>query len=592
MRLPLRFINRFSVGDSNGNRNVRIGTILFVGVVILLVLKALWGYWDRDLTYGDTSSYFSNAVRWHRDGQVNIVWSPLYTMYYGSWLDVTGNAAYATFLHRLGLIFGTTALIAWLSALTLPRSLALVLVGWWIALPIHYDTLYEVHLFGTLPLLLMGIIPFAANKKWKMPLLLGVALLSTVLIRNEYVIAVAVFSAIIGYRIFRNRKRLLYSESKKSSLRYIVIVMVAGLIISYFYSISYLKGDAIQEASIPKHTVNMCQVYASGYRQRNPEWKYSPWTQCSLLMEQVFGKPKPSLGEMVVSNPSAVFEHFLWNLKLVPAGIEVLLFNATVSSDNPDYVRVKVIPFVPRLLLWVSILCVVSSIIFLFWKKESDFHSKLGRIAPVLFVAIAMTIAIILTQRPRPSYLLGTGVLYIWVILVFFSSFKPVSVLSENRMVFGTVAIALLLLIPSYRSIPWDSGWVNSKTGYRGWTYKALRFHSKRLCRDGDTIAIGEYGNNISSYLCSPIKTDPDKSKSDVVEFHTLPAEAFTSAYGFITALEEKGVRSVIIDPSLTLRYRGLVDCPTLARAFLNKGWKMLNYTLIRRNSCIAVFKG
>src|SRR5205814_460473 len=55
-----------------------------------LQLKVVWGMWSyRDLTSGDTSSYFRNAHGWYQSGTVNIAWSPLYTSFYGSMLFLT-----------------------------------------------------------------------------------------------------------------------------------------------------------------------------------------------------------------------------------------------------------------------------------------------------------------------------------------------------------------------------------------------------------------------------------------------------------------------------------------------------------------------
>src|SRR5215208_4410871 len=53
--------------------------------LLLLQIRVMWGDWSyRDLTSGDTSSYFVAAYRWYRDFTVDLVWSPLYTAFYGS----------------------------------------------------------------------------------------------------------------------------------------------------------------------------------------------------------------------------------------------------------------------------------------------------------------------------------------------------------------------------------------------------------------------------------------------------------------------------------------------------------------------------
>src|SRR5262249_12385571 len=111
----------------------------------------------------------------------------------------------------------------------------------------------------------------------------------------------------------------------------------ACIVILLVYSRSVIQYPEIVTSNL-KHTLNMCQVYAFGYQERHPEWKGSPWTECYGLMQSQFGKQLPTLSEMLRSNPRAVFDHFLWNIRLAPNGIQVLLFNATWGTINPDYI--------------------------------------------------------------------------------------------------------------------------------------------------------------------------------------------------------------------------------------------------------------
>ena len=338
----MQFFNRTRLSPSSS-------ITWFALLALLLCTKVLWGYWTRDLTSGDTSWYFVPAVAWAYSHQVDIVWSPLYTAYYGSWWSLLQDAVAATFAHRLMLILVSTALVAWLALLTLPRILALVLVVWWIALPIHYDTLYEVHLFGALPLIVMGVVAFAAPARWRYPLWLGLAMVAMALVRNEYVVVLLALAYVVGKNIIKSLANGALAFNRGVLLRYGFALALAGTIVVGFYAASYVQGDAMRLESRQKHTVNMCQVYAFGYQQRHPEWTASPWTECDGLMEQTFGEPSPTLGQMVKSNPRAVIEHFGWNLSLVPAGLELLLLNVTSGANNPDYVPAAVKPIVPRI---------------------------------------------------------------------------------------------------------------------------------------------------------------------------------------------------------------------------------------------------
>ena len=560
---------------------------LFVMLVAIFTLKVLWGYWDRDLTFGDTSSYFIHAVEWHKDGQVNIVWSPLYTAYFGSWLNVTDNAVVATFLHRLGLIVFSTGLVAWLGLLTLPRFLALLLVFWWVALPIHYDTLYEVHLFGALPILLMAVISFTINDKWRSPMILGISLVSTFLIRNEYILVVGVLIVISIANLFRKRNHVSLITIKPAEIRYGTVLCTAVLIIAYFYSASYIQGSAIRAVSATKHTLNMCQVYAFGYQQRKPDWKGSPWTECSSLMLAKFGTPMPTLREMIVSNPRAVAEHFIWNLSLTRAGLEVLLFNATSAHDNPDYAPVLVVPVLPSLFLGLTLSICITGVVLVFRKsppRYAEIREKLIRMSPLLVAAAVMAFAVILTQRPRPSYLLGGAVLYIWVVLMMLSAFSSQLEKFNQSWVLITFVAVLVLIMPTYRSLS-----LPSKQRSFSAIYNELRPQSQRICQSTGALALNVGGRSMVNYLCFPNRIQ-DKEERGIISVASLPVDALSTPKKLVDAVEAEGASAVIIDPFMIIKYPGLKGCSELRDVFLNRGWQQLVYSVVTGERCIAAY--
>jgi hypothetical protein len=562
--------------------------ILLAALVFVLATKLLWGYWERDLTFGDTSALFADAVRWHLDGQINIVWSPLYTAYFGSSLGITENAVAATLLHRVGLILISTGLVAWLGFLTLPRILALLLVVWWIALPIHYDTLYEVHLFGALPILVMALVSFLAGERWRGPLLLSIALIGTFLIRNEYVLVVGVLAALAGFNLLRKGRPVSWSEMRLAGLRYGAVLFAAGLLIAYFYSVSYIKGSAIREVLGPKHTLNMCQVYAFGYQQRHSDWAGSPWLECSSLMQAKFGAPLPTLREMIVANPGEVAEHFLWNLSLTRAGLEVLLFNTTSAHDNPDYAPVLVVPVLPSLLLGATLMICVGGAVVIFRKspvRYADIRERLARMEPLLLAAVVMAIAVILTQRPRPSYLLGVGVLYMWVVMIMLSAFMGRFKKLDSLWAVTIFAAALVLLVPTYRSLS-----LPSKMGSLGLIYSELRPQAPRLCQASGALAIGEYASEINNYLCSPYRFGQRGGRSNLIALSSLPADALSAPVELVNALEAAGVGALVIDPFLFQKNQGLKGCPELRDVLVSRGWEQLGYAVLHGGRCIAAF--
>lgn len=575
--------------DRLAGHSSAIWALIFTAITTMFVVKVLWGYWERDLTFGDTSSYFREAALWHASKAVNFVWSPLYTAYYGAWLSVSENAVVATFLHRVGLIAVSTGLVAWLAFRTLPKVVALILMCWWIALPIHYDTLYEVHLLGAIPVIVLALIAHTAGYKWRLPLMLGVAMAATVLIRNEFIIAVGIFVAMCAFRTYKNLRAREGSEIRTTAYRYALVLIILGVIIAFFYSASYIKGDAISTASKPKHTLNMCQVYAFGHQQRNPEWTGSPWTGCSPLMQQKFGVPLPSLSQMIASNPYEVAKHFLWNLSLTRGGIEVLLFNATSSRVNPDYAPVLVVPVIPSVLLGLSILIIVAGITKIYLRSPVQFSAvrlDIAKLAPVLLTVLVMALAIIITQRPRPSYLLGTGILYMWLTLKCMIALSDRWKIFNSNLLFLILSALLLWSIPSYKTLT-----LPSKTSSIKSIYNQLFPHQAEICVAAGKIALGEYISEIPNYLCTPRWISGTHGRgAEIISLASLGSEAYLEPSRFVRALEEKNITALIIDPVLTDKYPGLGSCSIIRDELLKFGWKQLLYSTRDDRRCIAAY--
>jgi hypothetical protein len=561
--------------------------LVFGVIVVLLTAKVLWGYWERDLTSGDTSSYFRDAVRWHRSGEVNIVWSPLYTAYYGMWLSVSENAVVATFLHRFGLIVVSTVLVAWLGLLSLPRVFAFLLVSWWIMLPIHYDTLYEVHLFGAIPVIALGIVSLMANENWRMPFLLGITLVTTMLLRNEYILALGMLAAVSIYHLLNRWRQISRSLVYAALIRHAIVMLFAGLLIGYFYSVSHVKGSRIQALSSPKHTLNMCQVYAFGYHQRNPSWKKSPWTDCSELMSEKFGTPSPSLRQMIIANPGEVINHFLWNLGLSKAGIEVLLFNATDSLDNPDYPPVLIVPVLPSVLSSLTLMIFLAGTIMTFKKSQNGFasiRSDLIRIGPILLAMLVVASAVIITQRPRPSYLLGPGVLFVWLIMTYVWRFTDRYINWNSYKLFLSVSVLILIIAPSFRDFQAYRKSHGYGPGSLNLIYGEVFSHQKRLCKVNGPIVLGAYSTDIANYLYDPCKTHK------FVSSMSLSPDAYLNPDNFVFALENMNAGGLIVDPFLFFKYPDLQNCSAMRDALLKFGWSQLSFSIKDDGRCVAVY--
>jgi hypothetical protein len=423
--------------------------------ILLLQLKRVWGAWQyKDLTYGDTSSYFKSAVAWANELSVTIHWSPLYTAFYGTVFKLIPDVYWATLLHRLLIVFMLAIMVLALMRRLLPAGIAWLLAAWWVILPINFDSLYEVHLFAVLlPLAAVLLVLYQPNR-WTRGGALGILLLTTLLVRNEVIIAVGLWILMcVAAEIpqVRLQRRL---TLKLNLLAYGWPVLFALMAFSFFYWRTLVKPTP-QRLSL-KHTANVCQVYAFGYQQRHPEWTKNPWTECRELMERVFGQPLPSMLEALRSNPRAMADHFLWNLRLLPAGLQVALFNATADHVNPDYPPVLLRRFrvmVPTLL---AVGLFTLGLAKLYQQKQDWWAEWLRQRVwgwTLLLCLAAVMLVVIPTQRPRPSYMFMLTLLLMAMLgMCLFITLRRLAVYQLLQRWTWVVMLGLLLFTPPYYS--------------------------------------------------------------------------------------------------------------------------------------------
>jgi hypothetical protein len=542
-------------------------------LILLLQLKKVWGIWEyRDLTPGDTSFYFVNAYRWFKDLKVDLVWSPLYTAFYGTFLHVSTDAYAATVLHRLAIIcLGTLLFLAVLRRL-LPPEWALLICAWWAVLPVNYNALYEVHLFAVIPVLVCWLLLARNPPLWARSAALGLLLASVFLLRNEWIIAFGLLAIACVFWERHLRKRA-GPEAAPRGRSYVagygLALLSAVAVTAWFHSRSITQYETVRHDTRVKHTFNMCQVYAFGYQERHPEWTRSPWTECFDLMTSTFGNRLPSLMEMARANPRAVLDHFSWNLRLAPTGIQVLLFNATWDVHSPDYL--DYIPLSTRspraLVLSVAWLATLVAGMAALWSDRRHWwghwlrERALGWMG-MLSVA-AVSLVVIPMQRPRPAYLFSLGQLLMaatgmgmFVLATRFPRLQRAAAAGAPLAV-----IALLLGSPNH---------------YREWgrirpralleTYRRLvPFHD--VIADARTVFLkGDWYLEVPNY----VGLGASQGLPYLV-LHYRPAEM-----PFADFLERRGINLLFVDEGLVEMLRG----DDTAQAFLRSpelaGWKVI----------------
>jgi hypothetical protein len=342
-------------------------------------------------------------------------------------MSVISNIYAVLITQRILIVIAATLLVLAVARKMLPPLLAWGVAAWWAVLPINYDTLYSVHLFAVLPLLLACVAATRLREPWNRAVSLGILVLTMVLVRNEVMIATGCWGLVCLIWEIRRRRRWKSAQASfgpefvtwRVVMTYVLCIACSGVVIGYFYSRNRIKRSEMNAVLESKHTVNMGQVYAFGHQQRHPEWTASPWTDYSSLMQATFGRPAPTLVQMIKANPKAVIEHFWWNVKLVPSGVQVMLFNATSSDLNPDYIPIRTEPVRPKYLGLACVGVVVLGLLFMLicrrWWMANWFGPRAGGF--LVLTCIAMNALLVIpTQRPRPSYLFAQSLFLMIVV--------------------------------------------------------------------------------------------------------------------------------------------------------------------------------
>jgi hypothetical protein len=473
--------------------------------LLALQLKVLWGDWRyRDLTYGDTASYFRLAARWYEDGQVHIAWSPLYTAYFGSLRKLAADVYAIVEFHRLLVVFAVAALVLALTRRLLPAPIAWATAAWWTLLHVNFNVMYEVHLFSLLPTLGSLVLLASPPNPWRRGVALGILVASTALVRNELIVTTGLLAIIcLAWEVWRGRPdradaRTSNSWNRRYAAYGLPVAVAIGLVL-LFYSRSFVTGQPLSEASERKHRLNMCQVIAFSYQQRHPEWTGSPWTECQPLMQKLFAKEEPSLGEAIQRNPEAVVEHFVWNSRLLPDGIQVSLFNATFGSISPDFVRV------PTGNIWalaasitVATLLAIGGVLLVkewphLWPTIVR-PSLLGWLG--LFSSAAVVFLIIPIERPRPEYLYPlTFTLMTVTGLSAYLILRKLASLQALHLAYPILVVSSLIAAPLH----WNGEHLPSRPLLE--QYRQLSPYADLIANPNAVFLKGAYAFEIYSYL-------------------------------------------------------------------------------------------
>ncbi len=430
---------------------------LSYALIVALQLRVVWGVWQyKDFEPFDTAGYFPMAASWAHGLHDDAIWSPLYTNTWGTiiWLSPTTYGA-AMMMHLVTVLGASVLVLAVLRKLLAPAT-ALLIAAWWALLPPNFNVYYDVHLFGLLPLLVVVLLVARSPNRRTLGISLALLAATTLLMRNEMVIATALLAVAIVVHERRHR-RVERVAVRSYALLYGVPLAVVLLLAGGVYWRSYVQGSDFSKEARVKHELNFCQVYAFNYQQRHPErFRGNAFTECEPLVQHDFRRRTPSFLQAVAANPRAMAAFTAWNGRLLLSGLQVALFGATATADQPDYIPVRTNEAYAAVLSVLALALLIGGIVAIrrrwaAWRRE--WLTPRGWAAIVLGAYAFTTLVVALTQRPRPEYMYP---LTVGLMLALGLSAEALLARLRTRMMMPALAIAsvalLLIAVPSFYS--------------------------------------------------------------------------------------------------------------------------------------------
>ncbi len=258
---------------------------------------------------------------------------------------------------------------------------------------------------------------------------------------------------------------------------------------------------------------------------------------------RTYGTPEPPLVEAFSRNPSAMLEHFYWNLGLIPSGIQVALFGATSGKISPDYAPVTSESDITPVLsvAWLAILAAGAFCLGRNWRPWWDQWLKDRAWGWILLLAAGcVTFGVIISQRPRPSYL------FAFAILVRAATGMSLFIIIGNTAwhrwltaAFPVIAVSLVLFTPSYYTGA-NAGQPQPRPRPLLTAYRRLAPLDKLFERPGAIVATPGYGVELCSYV--------GKGNCSGLNYAELRNEVTSSGSTWLKILEKHNVELVYIN--------------------------------------------
>ena len=439
----------------------RIYLAMSCAVVVGLQVWNVRGLWRfRDLDSGDTSYYFQDASRFISHHLIPITWTPIYSVPLGIADALTGDAYLANCVVRIAFLLINALLVLVILRAFLGAGIGLAMAAVWTTMPSVYDAVYTVHVAAiTLPLAALAVAT-ACRWKYRREVVLLLLIFAFVLARVEYGVLLAAYLLFIAKLAWANRRKQDWSSVVKRVSLFIVAVLLVLVPAVYFAD---TPVAAIPQKISEKQAFNFCQGYAF-YAEQAHGSAFNPWTECTRALDQDFGSHGFSVFEAFDHSRTSATNYVLWNLELIPSGIELALTNRISAGPTPDFIQAKTFPAVGII---TGVIIVLSIFGFTLIQRPRRFFcpfalSKNVDVRVLLLGILLMVLLTSLLHRPRPSYLFlaipivlaGLGLLlrFVWNSLRFSKTL-------ENTAFVLVITIAIVLP-PHY-----SDAYVNTFTG-------------------------------------------------------------------------------------------------------------------------------
>ena len=376
-------------------------------IVALVCLARLDGVFTfRDLTSTDTELYYRASSTWLGQGLLTVDRAPLYAVLLAVARMVIDDATIVIPAHRvvaaLALALAGHAFFRRL----FPAPIALVLATWVALVPTQFDGLYEVHLVGAAACAITAWVATYGERRSARVSVLGLLLIFS-LIRSELLAAALAWAAACAFYELRVRCSNVAPASPGSVL---LPYLVPPLALAVVLSVTFAAGGWAPRFRTPKTTRHFCNAYALGVAEREGLPRRATWGACRRILQRDFGRADVGPFGALTASPRAMLGHFAWNLRLLPATLELLLWGATGAAQGSDYVLIPKGSLAARAASVVLIALVVAGSIRarppIDPRLETRRHWGFVGLGALLFTSFVVLVA----SRARAPYLAPVGI--------------------------------------------------------------------------------------------------------------------------------------------------------------------------------------